>query len=589
MRAHESDHTSARHEQRRQSRRAPAEATGPKGSQGLLALQAAVGNAAVVQMLRRADRVEDVEGMGNTEAVEASAATETHRHAPGCGHGEADPPSVQRSSVAGVLRSAGRPLDGRTRDEMERRLGADFSDVRVHTDSAARASATELGARAYTSGNHVVIGKGGGDKHTLAHELTHVVQQRNGPVSGTDTGRGFSVSDPGDRFERAAEANARRVMSGPVPDVQRHVEAGPPVAAGAAGADMVQRTSSTQLEDAVVSHYHPGKRGARLAQNLTVKRPRRVTGKIKPTGTSDRKQAPEPVAVTSLVTSYRSAMGSKGAPDKKQIWKDLFGGAGYDRGHVMGLEVGGSDVDVNIVPQWSLNQGTGMWRQMEKKMVDAKSGDLQFDVHYGTAQGNHRRVMIPERIDITLNNLHYDTWSNEPDVNDLIRSGQDPSDLAYFYMQTKQRLNGKTTLTEGEMDAFALEALAGDKGAFLWHEDYEQNRAQGKTPATSTADTHAQGMTRSDIPKDRRTKLIEAYIKAGWVTKGGSGAAATYTLKDAPEPVFSDVESSSDSDSDVQMSDGSQSPGQLFATIDYGSQDDSSQDPDYEDRMSTGS
>ncbi|KUN09290.1 hypothetical protein AQI95_05525 [Streptomyces yokosukanensis] len=552
----------------------------------MLALQAAVGNAAVVQMLRRAERVEDIEGIGSTEVAEATEARETHRHGPGCGHGEAGAPSVQRSSVAGVLRSAGRPLDGRTRNEMERRLGADFSDVRVHTDSAARTSAAELGARAYTSGSHVVIGEGGGDKHTLAHELTHVVQQRSGPVSGTDTGQGFSVSDPGDRFEKAAEANARRVMSGPVPDVQRHAEAGPPVAAGA---DVVQRASSTQLEDAVVSHYHPGKRGARLAQNLTVKRPRRVTGKIKPTGTSDRKQAPEPVAVTSLVTSYRNAMGSKGAPDKKQIWKDLFGGAGYDRGHVMGLEVGGSDVDVNIVPQWSLNQGTGMWRQMERKMVAAKSGDLQFDVHYGTAQGNHRRVMIPERIDITLNNVHYDTWNNEPDVNDLIRSGQDPSDLAHFYMRTKERLNGTTTLTEAEMDEFALVALAGDKGTALWHEEYEQNRANGTTPAASTADTHAQGMTRSDIPKDRRTKLIESYIKAGWVTKGGSGAAATYTLKDAPEPDFSDVESSSESGSDVEMSDGSQSPGQEFATIDFGSQDDSSQDLDYDDRMSTGS
>jgi hypothetical protein len=48
-----------------------------------------------------------------------------------------------------------------------------------------------------------------------------VIQQRQGPVSGADNGDGLSVSDPGDRFERAAEANAVRVMSGPVPQVQR--------------------------------------------------------------------------------------------------------------------------------------------------------------------------------------------------------------------------------------------------------------------------------------------------------------------------------------------------------------------------------
>ncbi|GGU29996.1 hypothetical protein GCM10010289_59270 [Streptomyces violascens] len=98
---------------------------------------------------------------------------------------------------------------------METRLGADFSDVRVHNDSAAKASAAEVGARAYTSGNHVVIGDGGDDKHTLAHELTHVIQQRQGPVAGTDNGSGLKVSDPSDRFEREAEANATRAMRGP--------------------------------------------------------------------------------------------------------------------------------------------------------------------------------------------------------------------------------------------------------------------------------------------------------------------------------------------------------------------------------------
>ncbi|BFO14740.1 hypothetical protein SHKM778_11280 [Streptomyces sp. KM77-8] len=53
--------------------------------------------------------------------------------------------------------------------------------------------------------------------HTLAHELTHVVQQRQGPVAGTDHGNGLLLSDPADRFEREAETNAHRVMAGPAP------------------------------------------------------------------------------------------------------------------------------------------------------------------------------------------------------------------------------------------------------------------------------------------------------------------------------------------------------------------------------------
>ncbi|MYR62899.1 DUF4157 domain-containing protein, partial [Streptomyces sp. SID625] len=132
-------------------------------------------------------------------------------------------PAVQRSAVHDVLRGAGRPLDDSVRTDMETRLGADFSDVRIHDDTSARASAAELGARAYTSGSHIVIGADGTDRHTLAHELTHVVQQRRGPVAGTDHGDGVSVSDPSDRFEREAEATAARVMSRP---------AGQPVAAG---------------------------------------------------------------------------------------------------------------------------------------------------------------------------------------------------------------------------------------------------------------------------------------------------------------------------------------------------------------------
>nr|WP_233518612.1 DUF4157 domain-containing protein [Streptomyces corynorhini] len=144
-------------------------------------------------------------------------AEERHEHGSGCGHTET--PAVQRASAQNVLREPGTPLSGGLRSEMEARLNADFSNVRLHTGSAAQSSAAELGARAYTSGSHVVIGRGGEDKHTLAHELTHVIQQRQGPVSGADNGSGLRVSDPSDRFEREAEANAHRVMSGPAPTV----------------------------------------------------------------------------------------------------------------------------------------------------------------------------------------------------------------------------------------------------------------------------------------------------------------------------------------------------------------------------------
>ncbi|MET8720494.1 eCIS core domain-containing protein [Streptomyces misionensis] len=161
------------------------------------ALQRSVGNAAVCRMLE-----------------EQRARSGGGR--PDSGDGRPSP-VVQRSSVHDVLNTPGRPLDPAVRAELEPRMGADFSGVRVHDDAAARASAAEVGARAYTSGHHIVIGEGGADAHTLAHELTHVIQQRQGPVAGTDNGSGLRISDPSDRFEREAEANARRVLADHAP------------------------------------------------------------------------------------------------------------------------------------------------------------------------------------------------------------------------------------------------------------------------------------------------------------------------------------------------------------------------------------
>ncbi len=90
---------------------------------------------------------------------------------------------VDTSSVDQALSSGGRPLDRETRSYMETRFGYDFSRVRLHTDSAASASAKALRARAYTVGSDIVFASGRYAPQTtegrrlLAHELTHVVQQ----------------------------------------------------------------------------------------------------------------------------------------------------------------------------------------------------------------------------------------------------------------------------------------------------------------------------------------------------------------------------------------------------------------------------
>ena len=63
------------------------------------------------------------------------------------------------------------------RAEMGRRLGADFSDVQFHSDSASMARSRAMGARAWAQGSDVYFGKGGFDPKVAAHELVHTVQQ----------------------------------------------------------------------------------------------------------------------------------------------------------------------------------------------------------------------------------------------------------------------------------------------------------------------------------------------------------------------------------------------------------------------------
>ncbi len=124
------------------------------------------------------------------------------------------------SPVHDVVNSSGTPLDPGVRQDMEAAHGHDFGDVQVHTDAKAVDSTRSVQAHAYTVGNHIVFGEGryqpdtAEGRHTLAHELTHVVQQRQGDVDGTSASGGIKVSDPGDRFEREAEASAARITAG---------------------------------------------------------------------------------------------------------------------------------------------------------------------------------------------------------------------------------------------------------------------------------------------------------------------------------------------------------------------------------------
>lgn len=135
-----------------------------------------------------------------------------HRHAVGTG------PSSAPASVREVLRRPGRSLPAGLRGEMERRLGCDFSDVRLHTDEEAARSANAVAAEAYTVGRHIVFGADRFDpgstigRRLLIHELAHAASLPRGtaPPMGE-----LRISAPTETAERHATAVAEGMMAMP--------------------------------------------------------------------------------------------------------------------------------------------------------------------------------------------------------------------------------------------------------------------------------------------------------------------------------------------------------------------------------------
>lgn len=116
-----------------------------------------------------------------------------------CAHCEEEKKEMQRKEMNGDktndnsdlesyvnnLNSSGQSLPAEVRDFYSPRMGFDFSNVKVHTDSIAAKSAQSINALAYTTGNNIVFNSGqyspstDRGKRLLGHELTHVVQQHN--------------------------------------------------------------------------------------------------------------------------------------------------------------------------------------------------------------------------------------------------------------------------------------------------------------------------------------------------------------------------------------------------------------------------
>jgi len=93
---------------------------------------------------------------------------------------------------------------------MEGAFGQDFSGVQAHTGKAGPLA--DIGARAAASGEQVAFAGAAPDRRLVAHELTHVVQQRGGGAGGVRLDA--ALTGLGDAVEVEADRVADRVAAG---------------------------------------------------------------------------------------------------------------------------------------------------------------------------------------------------------------------------------------------------------------------------------------------------------------------------------------------------------------------------------------
>lgn len=92
---------------------------------------------------------------------------------------------VSPEILSQLKRSNGFALPTQPRAEMEATFGADFTNVKIHTDGTAIGINKTLGARAIAYGSNIYFNQGQFNplsqkgKGLLAHELTHTIQQRS--------------------------------------------------------------------------------------------------------------------------------------------------------------------------------------------------------------------------------------------------------------------------------------------------------------------------------------------------------------------------------------------------------------------------
>jgi hypothetical protein len=171
------------------------------------------------EIQRKAEGEEEEVQTKRDPDVQRAAAAEDTRPEVGM---EGGPVSDGLASRIQASRGSGSPLDDGTRSKMEGGFGTSFDRVRVHTDGESDSLNRKLGAKAFTTGNDIYFrhDTSPSDHGLLAHELTHVVQQRD-----MSSGSTMHVGPAGDAHEANADSMSASVnSSAAAPAAQRKTD-----------------------------------------------------------------------------------------------------------------------------------------------------------------------------------------------------------------------------------------------------------------------------------------------------------------------------------------------------------------------------
>ena len=109
--------------------------------------------------------------------------------------------SADLTSAINSSRGGGQSLEPGLQESMGQAIGADFSRVRIHTDSQSDQLNQSIQAKAFTTGQDVFFRQGEyqpgsrGGQELIAHELTHVVQQGEGSRHIREVQRKLDIHD----------------------------------------------------------------------------------------------------------------------------------------------------------------------------------------------------------------------------------------------------------------------------------------------------------------------------------------------------------------------------------------------------------